>query len=94
MDSFIYSAWFLNSEACEGDQDREWVACIGIQAATAKEAREWGDSLALEHSRRFPKDEFVGSSVELESEVVGVNDWSSLTRIRAGETATDDVIGW
>jgi hypothetical protein len=94
MNSFIYNVWFLDTDAHEDDQDREWVACIGIQATTAEEAQKWGDALARERNRRFPSDIFVSSSVELESEVVGVTDWSGVPRISAGETATDAIIGW
>lgn len=94
MNSFIYSVWFLDTRALEGEQNREWVACIGIQATTATEAQKWGDTLAHERSRRFPQDTFASSSVELECEVEGVTDWSNLPRISAGETATDAIIGW
>ncbi|MDV3241186.1 MAG: hypothetical protein LOY00_05290 [Methylocaldum sp.] len=94
MKSFVYSVWFLDTDALEGDQDREWVACIGIQAATATEAQKWGDTLAHDRNRRFPHDTFIRSSIELESEEAGVTDWSKLPRISAGETATDATIGW
>ena len=94
MDSFIYSVWFLDSDAAEDDQDREWVACIGIRAPSAAEAQAWGDALAHDRSRRIPNETFIRSSVELERDVAGVADWSNLPRIHAGESATDDVIGW
>lgn len=94
MDSFIYSAWFLNTDAHEGDEDREWIACVAIQAATAVEAQKWGDTLANERSRRLPKDAFVRSSVEREAEMSGVTDCSSLPRITVGQIATDAAIGW
>ena len=93
MNSFIYSVWFLNSEALEEDQDREWVACIAIAAASAEEAQQWGDVLAHERGRRVPTDTFVSSSVELESD--GPTPATSiLPRIRVGEKARDALIGW
>lgn len=94
MDSFIYSVWFLNTEAHQEDQDREWIACVAIQATTAVEAQKWGDTLANERSRRLPKDAFVRSSVEREVEVSGVTVWSELPRITAGQIASDAAIGW
>jgi hypothetical protein len=94
MDSFVYSVWFLDTEADDGDQDREWIACFAIQAVSAADAQSWGDRLARNRSRRLPKDAFVRSSVERETEMNGVTDWSSLPRITAGQSATDTTIGW
>ena len=94
MDSFIYSVWFLDTEAEEGDQDREWIACFAIQAVSAVEAQSWGDRLAKDRSRRFPNDTFVRSSIEREMDVSGVDDWSNVPRIAAGQIATEATIGW
>ncbi|WP_033927155.1 hypothetical protein [Sphingomonas sp. 35-24ZXX] len=94
MDSFIYNVWFFDTEAHEGDQDREWIACFAIQAITAQEAQSWGDRLAKDRSRRFPKDTFVRSSEVRQTEVNDVTDWSSIPRITAGQSATDTAIGW
>lgn len=94
MSRFIYSVWFLDTEARDADQDREWVACIGINATSKEDAQGWGDTLALDRARRRPRDSFLHSSVELEDEMSGVTDWSSLPRISAGEAAADDIIGW
>jgi hypothetical protein len=58
------------------------------------EAKVWGDHLAHERSRRFPKETFISSLVELESETVNVTDWSNLPRIKAGETITEAATGW
>lgn len=94
MGSFIYSVWFLNTDAHEGDEDREWIACVAIQAATAVDAQKWGDTLANERSRCLPKDAFVRSSVEPEAEMSGITDCSSLPRITAGQMPTEAAIGW
>ena len=32
---FVYSAWFRDTTLVEGDQDREWVACMIILATSA-----------------------------------------------------------
>jgi hypothetical protein len=93
MSSFVYSVWFRDAGVPADDEDHEWVACIGIESARAAEALEWGDTLARDYSRRSPNT-FLRSAVELESEMRGVADWTSLPRIQAGETATDAAIGW
>ncbi|MGB3721271.1 MAG: hypothetical protein WA979_00450 [Pacificimonas sp.] len=94
MNDFIYSVWFLDTNAYEGDQDQEWVACIGIRADTATEAQSCGDALAMERTRRNPQDAFIKSSVAGECEMDGDFDCSSLPRITAGQIATDADLGW
>lgn len=94
MDNFIYSVWFLDTEAVDGDQDREWIACFAIQALSAVDAQRWGDKLARDRSRRRPKDVFIRSSIERETEMSGVTDWSSTPRITVGKGATDIAIDW
>ena len=92
MDRFIYSVWFLDTLAHDEDQDREWVACIGIEARTAEEAQQWGDVLAHERGLRFPSETFVRSSIELESETTAA-DISTLPSISVGQIATDALNG-
>jgi hypothetical protein len=94
MSKFLYSVWFLDTDAYGDDQDREWVACFGIEAASEKDAQRWGDTLARDRAHRHQRDTFLHSSIEPEDQVRGVTDWSSLPRIRAGEAVSDDVIGW
>lgn len=48
MTEFVYSAWFADDAAHPDDQDREWVACIGIEAASPEEAQGWGNHLSRE----------------------------------------------
>ncbi|PAX06527.1 hypothetical protein [Sphingomonas lenta] len=93
MNAYIYSAWFLDTAAHEADQDREWVACIGIAASSPDEAQRWGDILAQERSHRVLGDQFIRSSVELESDS-DASDISDLPRIGAGDRASDALIGW
>lgn len=94
MVKFIYSAWFLDTVAEADDQDKEWAVCIGIKASTAEVAKDWGDTLTSGRMGRFPSDEFIWSSVQREVDVEGVTDWSTLPRIKAGDYATDEEIGW
>jgi hypothetical protein len=94
MAEFVYSVWFADDAAFPDDQDREWVACIGIEAASAKEAQAWGDRLAHDRAIRRNSERFLWSSVELKAEVVGVTDWSTMPCIRVGQCASDDEIGW
>ena len=94
MSKYVYSVWFLDTEAPGNEQEREWVACIGIEAASEKDAKCWGDTLARDRAQRRRRDTFLRSSVELENAASGVTDWSSLPRVRAGEAATDDIVGW
>lgn len=93
MNPYIYSAWFLDTAADEADQGREWVACIGISASTPDDARRWGDILAHERSSRVSGDQFIRSSVELESES-GASDISGLPRVSVGDRVSDAFLGW
>jgi hypothetical protein len=94
MAEFVYSVWFSDDDALDDDQDREWVACIGIEAGNGDEAQRWGDTLARDRVSRNPAERFIRSSIELRSEVSGVTNWSSLPCVRAGQLASDDEIGW
>lgn len=94
MNKYVYSVWFLDTEALGDDQDREWVACICIEAASEKGAQGWGDNLARDRAQRFRRDTFLRSSVELQHAASEGVDWSGLPHVREGEAATDDTIGW
>lgn len=94
MVSYLYSAWFEDLNASADDQDREWIACIVIEADTSTAAKQWGDTLAIERSARAGYDTFLRSEVEVASTAKGVMDWSNLPRIAAGERVSDKVIGW
>lgn len=94
MSRFIYTAWFLDAEAGKDDPDREWVACIIIEAACENEAQRWGDTLARARADRTSSETLLRSSVEPEDDSIGSSDGSILPRIKAGETAADEVIGW
>ncbi|MBX2878663.1 MAG: hypothetical protein KTR32_01965 [Granulosicoccus sp.] len=45
---FLYTAWFRDTALSEGDNHYEWSACIMINAPTEREAKEWGDYLAMQ----------------------------------------------
>jgi hypothetical protein len=93
VDSFIYSVWFRDASASSEEQDRDRVACISIQATTARKAQDWGDALARARAERMPNDVFISSSVEPEHPTTN-QDLSSVPRIMVGETPTDDASGW
>jgi len=94
MAEFVYSAWFTDVNAHPDDQDREWVVCFVIDASSAKQAQDWGDTLSRDRVARLPKDRFARSTVELKRDVRAVTDWSSVPRIRSGQLASDPEIGW
>jgi len=93
VEHFIYSAWFRDTTATPDDQDRDWVACICIQATTAQQAQDWGDTLARSRVERAPSDLFISSSVEPEHPITNL-DLRSVPRIIVGETPTDEALGW
>jgi hypothetical protein len=93
MPSYLYNAWFENPSASEDDQDREWIACITIEAETSDEAKRWGDTLAMERSSREGGDVFLRSDIEAPA-TIGSADWSAVPRIVAGQRVSDDVLGW
>jgi len=94
MSTFIYSAWFSNSDTAPDDQDREWIACIGIDAETMDEAREWGDVLAAGYVERQASESFMRSSIEVPEGNEGLADLATLPRVVVGEVPSDEVIGW
>jgi hypothetical protein len=94
MPTFIYSAWFSNSDAAPDDQDREWIACIGIDAETMDEARDWGDVLAAGYAERQATESFTHSSIEVPEGSEGLADLATLPRITAGQVASEEAIGW
>ncbi|WP_043606148.1 hypothetical protein [Novosphingobium sp. Rr 2-17] len=94
MTEFLYSAWFTDLCTDPTDQDREWVACIAIEATSAKDAQHWGDVISHDRAARLKKDRFVESSVELASDALAVTDWSSLPRIHYGQSPSDQEVGW
>lgn len=94
MTEFLYSVWFTDLSVDPTDQDREWVACIAIEAASATDAQHWGDVISRDRAARLPKDQFVESSVELVSDVSAVTHWPSLLRIHYGQSPSDQEVGW
>jgi len=94
MATYTYCVWFENRLVPYHDQDREWCACINIDAATSSEAQGWGDTLALARFERIPSDIFVHSEVQLKAAVPNIADWSSVPNISAGDQVSEELIGW
>ena len=94
MPEFLYSAWFVDEAALPDDQDREWVACILIDADCAETARSWGDSLAQDRATLSPSDCFVRSSIEDKAYLDEAADWSSVPRVEAGRPVSGEKMGW
>lgn len=92
MASFIYTAWFRDPNADEGDEDYEWPACIRVTANSLEAARNWGDQLATRRSQRLPSAIFLHSTAEQES--VGPGSGHDLPTVADGEDAADATIGW
>lgn len=94
MSEFLYSAWFVDETALPNDQDREWVACILINADCADDARSWGDSLAHDRATKRLSERLLRSSIEDRTSLPKTMDLSNLPRIEAGQLASDEEIGW
>jgi hypothetical protein len=88
------TATIANDPTIPDDPDHEWVACIGIEAASEEKAQGWGDRLARDRAGRSGAERFLRSSVELKADAFGVSDWSTMPRIRAGQPVSDEEIGW
>jgi hypothetical protein len=94
--AWIYVVWFRDLRAAPEDEDRDWVAVLGISAPSAEEAQAWGDHLARGREERRPEDRFLTSEVHLPSDprYSETTDWSRTPRIVAGVEADDETIGW
>jgi hypothetical protein len=91
MPQFLYSVWFLDKNAEIDDQDREWIACLIIDADSLERAKQWGDHLATNFAHRHANNEFTSSGIETASEKVLSQ---GLPFIAFGEEASDSKIGW
>src|SRR3546814_9816630 len=89
MSEFLYSAWFVDENALPNDQDREWVACILIDADCADAAKSWGDSLAQDRAAKSLSECFLWSSIEDKTSVPEPTDLLSLPRIKAGQRSEE-----
>jgi hypothetical protein len=94
MAEFLYSAWFIDESALPDEQNREWVACILINADSAQEAQSWGDTLARDRAARNPEEPFLRSFVDDEVSLPEPAAQWSVPRIEAGRLASDEEIGW
>ena len=88
MPDYRYVAWFRDHTLDPDEQDAEWVACFIIAAQDAAEALGWGDHLASDYGRRMSH-EFLRSYLDPDRWEDG-----QVPRIRSGEDATDELIGW
>lgn len=93
MSEFLYSGWFENNKAEDNDEDKQWVACFQIISEKIELAREWGDFLSSNYSKRNPDERFISSIVE-PSENYNESDLSKLPTVRYGEIVDDNFIGW
>lgn len=93
MRRFLYTVWFRDTAADPSEEDHEWPACMLIEALTQDAARAWGDSLAAARCQRHPADIFLHSQISVLSEH-GSSAQDRLPVLRAGESATDEEIGW
>lgn len=94
MAEFLYSAWFVDDAALPDDQDREWVACILIDADCADAAKSWGDSLAQDRANPNSSERFLWSSIEDKTSLPEATDLLNLPRIEAGLPVSNEEIGW
>jgi hypothetical protein len=94
MAEFLYSAWFVDETALPDDQDREWVACILIDADCADTAKSWGDSLAQVRATHNSSERFLWSSIEDKTSLPEATDLLNVPRIEAGLPVSNEKIGW
>jgi len=90
MMRYLYTAWFEDQFAEPDDQDREWPACIVIDAPGVAEAHSWGDHLARAFATRRMSELFLRSSIEAE----GDNASRSTPVVSVGVEASDRELGW
>jgi len=90
---YVYTVWFKDTSAEPDDQDREWPASIVIDAGTIEDATAWGDHLAQRFSRARYSEQFLRSNSEPVEDCANA-DLSSCPRIKHGQEATDEEIGW
>lgn len=93
MARFPYIVCFLDADAFEEDEHREWVACFEIEAETAEQAKLWGDTLAAAYVARWKNLRVTQSSTK------PPGSWDDTDRrdvptIQFGHAATDEEIGW
>jgi hypothetical protein len=88
---FPYSVWFLDRGAAEDDQDREWVACINIEAMSSEDAKQWGGMLATSYVSRHQHLRMRSSRVDAPCATEGQ---TAAATIQLGRAATDEDIGW
>ena len=88
MTDYSYVAWFRDPTQTPGDEDFEWCACFVVVAANGAEAQAWGDRLAKDYACRRGH-EFLRSYLDPDR-------WEpkSTARAIAGQSASDDQIGW
>ena len=89
----MYTVWFKDSKAELGDQDREYPVCFAIEAESGSLAKEWGDNLSKQFSRRNNNNEILYSIIE-PFEAYKDNNLTNTPLIKYGYLATDDEIGW
>ena len=90
---YVYTVWFRDTSAEPDDQDREWPACIVIDADRIDDATAWGDHLAKRFSNRRSTEQFLRSQSE-PIDAYSDADMSSTPRVACGHEATDEEIGW
>ncbi len=95
MSQYVYAAWFRDHASERSDRDREWVACLLVEAETAADAQTWGDHLASGMCTRRTQEEFLWSEVRPPNDpLYSGTDNTSLPAVKYGVEATDEEIGW
>jgi hypothetical protein len=93
LSQFLYTVWLRDHDAEQEDPDREYPACIAIEAENAVLAREWGDKLAGKFLRSNRRQEFMQSQIEPLKQYERC-DLGCLPFVRYGDEPTDEQIGW
>lgn len=61
----MYTLWIKDLSDKMDEQGYEYPACIIIEADDLNSAKEWGDKLALNLSKKKPENEILSSKIEV-----------------------------
>jgi len=90
---FLYTAWFRDPALTHDDALYEWSACILIDAASDRDAKEWGNYLAMQRVAQTRSLYLFTATLE------NADSWpkkkiQTVPRVKYGEQVSGQQIGW
>ena len=90
---FLYTAWFRDTAITPGDAQYEWSACILIDAISDRDAKEWGNYLAMQRVARTQTLYLFDATLE------NADSWpqkkiQTVPKVNYGEQISGLQIGW